>query len=44
MLYSDRIDVSEGVDLNKRIKRVQYLTLLVFLHKGFTFQPDVCNR
>ena len=22
---------------------MQYLSLLVFLHKGFKFQPDVCN-
>ena len=31
MLYFDRIDVSEGTDVNKTIKsRVQYLLLLLF--------------
>ena len=24
-------------------KRAHYLSLLVFLDKGFKFQPDVCN-
>ena len=30
MIYCDRIDFSEGIDVNKQIKRVQYLSLLVF--------------
>ena len=45
MLNFDRIDVSEGIDINKTsaweecdICHYQY-----FLDKGFTFQPDVCN-
>ena len=33
MLYYDRIDISEGIDINKNkcIKRVYYLSLLVLL-------------
>ena len=32
MLHYDRIDISEGIDVNKTNKlRVQYLSLLVFL-------------
>ena len=27
-----------------RIKRSQYLPLLIFLDKGFKFQPDACNE
>ena len=27
-----------------RIKRLQYLLLLVFLNKGFKFQPNASNR
>ena len=32
MLYYDRVDASEGIDINKKkcIKRVRYLSLLVF--------------
>ena len=45
MIYYDRIDVSEGIDVNKTwIKRVRYLSLLVFLNHSFKFQPNVCNR
>ena len=46
MLYYDRTDVSEGIDVNKTSasKRVYYLSLLVFLNKGFKLQLDVCNR
>ena len=40
MLYFDRIDVFKGTDVNK----TRYLSLLVFLNKGFKFQPYVCNR
>ena len=45
MPYYDRIDVSEGIDINKtnasqecNICHCQY-----FLDKGFKFQPYVCN-
>ena len=45
MIYYDRIDVSEGIDVNKTwIKRVRCLSLLVFLNHSFKFQPNVCNR
>ena len=41
MLYYDRIDVSKRTDVikDKQTKRVWYLPLLVFLDKGFKFQP-----
>ena len=41
MLYYDRIDVSEGIDVNN--KSAYYLPLLLFLDKSFKFQPDICN-
>ena len=45
MLYYDRINVSEGIDINKTSRsKVWYLSLLVFLNKGFKFQTYVCNR
>ena len=45
MLYYDRINVSEGIDINKTsTSKVWYLSLLVFLNKGFKFQTYVCNR
>ena len=46
MLYFDRIDVSEGIDINKTSKSKEHDICLYwyFLHKGFTFQPDVCNE
>ena len=31
MLHYERITVSEGIDVNKQIKRVRYLSLLVLL-------------
>ena len=45
MLYFDRIDVSEGIDINKTSKSKEHDICLYwyFLHKGFTFQLDVCN-
>ena len=36
MLYYDKIDASEGIDINKT-------SAWYFLHKGFRFQPYVCN-
>ena len=30
MLYFDKIDISEEIDVNKKIKRVPYLSQLVF--------------
>ena len=45
MLYFDKIDISEEIDVNKKIKRVPYLSQLAFfLNKVFKFQTNVCNR
>ena len=46
MLYSDRIDVSEGTDVNKTSasKECDISYSWYFLDKGFKFQPNVCNR
>ena len=46
MLYFDRIDVSEGIDVNKTIasKECDICYYWYFLNKGFEFQPNVCNR
>ena len=45
MLYFDRIDVSEGIDVEKKcIKRGWYLSLLVFLNFKLKFQPNFTNR
>ena len=46
MLYFDRIDVSEGIDVNKTIasKECDTYHYWYFLNKSFMFQPDVCNR
>ena len=46
MLYFDRIDVSEGIDINKTStsKECDICHHWYFLNKGFTFQPNVCNR
>ena len=48
MLYSDRTDVSEGIDVNKtseskesNICHYQYFLNKGF--KGFKFQPNFCN-
>ena len=46
MLYYDRIDISEGIDVNKisASKECDVCHYWYFLDKGFKFQPDVCNR
>ena len=46
MLYFDRIDFSEGIDLNKtsRSKEYDIYHYWYFLNKGFKFQRYVCNR
>ena len=46
MLYYDRIDVSEGIDINKTSawKACDICNYWYFLNKGFNFQPYVCNR
>ena len=45
MLYFDRIDVSEGIDVNKKIhsKEFDIFHYWYFLDKDFKFQPNVCN-
>ena len=46
MLYFYRIDVSEGIDVNKtrESKECDICHYWYFLDKDFTFQPNVCNR
>ena len=46
MLYFDRIDVSEGTDVNKTSgsKVCDICHYWCFLNYSFKFQSDVCNR
>ena len=46
MLYYDRIDVSEGIDVNKTSKSEEcdICHYWYFLKRGFKFQPNICNR
>ena len=46
MLYFDRIDVSEGNDVNKASasKECDICRYWYFLNKGFKFQPNVCFK
>ena len=46
MIYYDRVDVSEGTDVNKtsKPKECDICHYCYFLNKGFKFQPNVCNR
>ena len=45
MLYYDRIDVSEDVNVNKtnKSRECNIYHYWYFLGKGFKLQPDVCN-
>ena len=45
MLYHDRIDVSEGIDINKTspLKECNICYYWYFLDKGFKFQPNISN-
>ena len=45
MLYYGRIDVSEGIDINKtsESKKSNICHYWYFLNKRFKFQPNVCN-
>ena len=45
MLYFNRIDVSEGIDVNKtsESKECDICHYWYFVDKGFKFQPNVCN-
>ena len=46
MLYFDRIDLSEGINVNKTSasKECDIFHYWYFLNKSFKFQPNVCNR
>ena len=46
MTYFDRIDVSEGNDVNEASKTKErgICHYRYFLNKWFTFQPYACNR
>ena len=46
MLYYDRAEVSEGVDVNKTSlsKECDICHYWYFLNYSFKFQPNVCNR
>ena len=46
MLYFDRIDFSEGIDVNKAggSKECDICQYWYFLHYSFQFQPNICNR
>ena len=45
MLYFDRIDVSEGIEVNKarESKECDICHYWYFSNKSFKFQPNVCN-
>ena len=46
MLYYERIDVSEGIDVNKTSasKKRDICHYWYFLNYSFKIQPNVCNR
>ena len=46
MLYFNRIDSSEGIDVNKTSasKECDVCHYWYFLNYSFKFQPNVCNR
>ena len=46
MLYFDRIDVSEGIDVNKTSasKECNICHYWYFLNHSFKFQQNICNR
>ena len=46
MLYFDRIDASEGIDVNKTNASTEsdICHYWYFLNKCFKFQPNICNR
>ena len=46
MLYHDRNDVSEGIDVNKASvsNECDICHYLYFLNNSFKFQPNVCNK
>ena len=46
MLYYDRIDISEGTDVNRTTASSECCIChyWLFLNYSFKFQPNVCNR
>ena len=46
MMYYDRIDVSEGTDVNKTSvsKECDVCHYWYFLNYSFKFQPNICNK
>ena len=46
MLYFDRTDVSEEIDVNKTTALKEYCIChhWYFLNYSFKFQPNTCNR
>ena len=46
MLYYEKIDVSEGTDINETSasKECDTCHYWYFLNKGFKFQPYLCNK
>ena len=46
MLYFERIDVSEGIYINKKSASIEsdICHHWYFLNNGFKFQPYVCNK
>ena len=46
MLYFDRVNVSEGIDINRRIasKECNICHYWYFWNYSFMFQPNVSNR
>ena len=45
MLYFNKIDIAEGIDVNKtsKSKECDICNYWHFLDKGFKFPPHVCN-
>ena len=46
MLFIDRFDISEGIDVNETCasKECDVCHYWYFLNYSFKFQPNVCNR
>ena len=46
MLKYDRIDISEGIDVNKtdRSKECMFCHYCYFLNKNFSYGPYLCDR
>ena len=44
MLYYDRIDVFEGIDVNKTSASKEFDVCHYWYFLNYKFQPNVCNR